>query len=79
VVAVFAGWIGEICDRHVPFDAKPNPVVVKDGVYWFPLGGRLFAVPEKYGWNSTDGSARRESRQFIHAEDFFSVPCATER
>jgi hypothetical protein len=37
----------------------PNPVVVKDGVYWFPLGGRVFAVPEayvvSYGRNSTDG------------------------
>jgi hypothetical protein len=46
------------CDTQ--FSAMPNPVVVKDGVYWFPLGGRLFAVPEKYvtryGRNSTDGS-----------------------
>jgi hypothetical protein len=46
------------CDTQ--FSAMPNPVVIKDGVYWFPLGGRLFAVPEKYvtryGRNSTDGS-----------------------
>jgi hypothetical protein len=45
------------CDTQ--FSAMPNPVVVKDGVYWFPLGGRLFAVPEKYvtGYSrrSTDG------------------------
>jgi hypothetical protein len=38
----------------------PDPVVVKDGVYWFPLGGRVFAVPKtyvrSYGRNSTDGS-----------------------
>jgi hypothetical protein len=26
----------------------PNPVVIQDGVYWFPLGGRVFAVPEAW-------------------------------
>ena len=41
-------------------ESLPNPVVVKDGVYWFPLGGRVFAVPQSYvvsyGRNATDGS-----------------------
>jgi hypothetical protein len=37
----------------------PDPVVVQDGVYWFPLGKRVYAVPKtyvrSYGRNSTDG------------------------
>jgi hypothetical protein len=42
------------------YKSLPNPVVVKDGVYWFPLGERVYAVPENYvesyGRNSTDGN-----------------------
>ncbi|GHT87187.1 hypothetical protein AGMMS49960_01000 [Betaproteobacteria bacterium] len=46
----------------------PDPVVVKDGVYWFPLGDKVFAVPKtyvrSYGRNSTDGSLNNFS---LHA------------
>jgi hypothetical protein len=50
------------------YKSLPDPVVVKDGVYWFPLADRVFAVPKayvvSYGRNSTDGSLNNFS---LHA------------
>ncbi|MDR1423788.1 MAG: hypothetical protein LBI92_04160 [Azoarcus sp.] len=67
-VVGYAGWkiqpiVQEIHKEIVKvkgYRSLPDPVVVKDDVYWFPLGKQVFAVPKayvkSYGRNSTDGS-----------------------
>ncbi|MDR0701739.1 MAG: hypothetical protein LBF61_04895, partial [Azoarcus sp.] len=73
---IYGGWklwplAQEVHKAYKKFQQQknlPNPVVIKDGVYWFPLGGRVFAVPEayvvSYARYSTDG---RLSDVSLHA------------